>query len=371
MTEQQWLDQVLAKLDKKMEVVAERSAEKMPFTSQDGMHDDRSGSLFEWTNGFWGGMMWLMYLMTQKEKYRNLAEQNEVRLDGAFSFHNRLDHDVGFMWMPTAGLHYKLDGNKDSFLRLYYAACHLAGRFHLNGRFIQAWDFHPKCVTIIDCLFNIPLLYLMAEELGESRYKQMAMAHADTVLSQHLRSDGSVIHIVTHDGETGAMTGHLAGQGYDENSAWSRGQAWAVYGFVISYMHTGEQRYLDAAKRAANYFLAACSEDFLPRCDFRAPAEPVVYDASAGAIAACGMLDIAKHCGDLDAEKYRKGAIRLLRAMEEHFCDWSEDTDFILKNCSRRYGVMEPNGRNIPIIFGDYYFLEALVHLKDSEFKFW
>ena len=371
MTEQQWLDQVLVKLETKMKVVAERSKDKMPFASQDGLHDDRSGRLFEWTNGFWGGMLWLMYMMTQKEPYKLLAEKNERRLDGAFALYDRLDHDVGFLWMPTAGLHYKLDGNKESFSRLYYAACLLAGRFHLNGRFIRTWDFNPQYVSIIDCLFNIPLLYLMSEELGDPRFRQLAMAHADTVLQQHVRDDGSVIHIVTHDSETGAMTGHLAGQGYDENSAWSRGQAWAVYGFVISYMHTGERRYLNAAKRTANYFLAACCEDFLPLCDFRAPEIPVVYDASAGAIAACGMLDIARHCEELDSEKYRKGALQLLRAMEAKFCDWSTETDFILRNCSRRYGVMEPNGRNISLIFGDYYFLEAIAHLKDSEFRFW
>ena len=371
MNEKEWLESTIKKLSDKMAVVSQRSQLKLPFTSADGMHDDNSFKITQWTNGFWGGMLWLMFMLTEDEHYRDLAIQHEKKLDDAFLNFERLNHDVGFLWMPTAGLHYKLEKNEDSLRRLYFAACSLASRFHVKGQFFRAWNKDPGYSCIIDCLLNIPLLYVMSEELDDPRFRLMAMAHADTVMEQHIREDGSIIHISTHDPQTGEVTGYQAGQGYDVDSAWSRGQAWAIYGYAISYMHTGEKRYLDMAKKTANYFLASCCDDYLPRCDFRAPAEPLVYDASAGAIAACGMLDIAAHCGDLDAEKYAGGAMRILQAMEANFCDWSEDTDFILTNSSRRYGVMTPNGRNVPIIFGDYFFIEAILHLQKPEFRFW
>jgi len=371
MYEKEWLEETIKKLKNKMDVVSRRTQLKLPFTSEDGIHDDYSFKITQWTNGFWGGMLWLMYMLTEDEHYKNLAIENEKKLDGAFLNFERLSHDVGFLWMPTAGLHHKLEKNDDSYRRLFYAANLLAGRFHNNGQFFRAWNGEPGYCSIIDCMMNISLLYYMSEQTEDPRFRLLAMAHADTTMKQHIREDGSVAHIVTHDAETGEMLNQRAGQGYADDSAWSRGQAWAVYGFAISYMYTGEKRYLDTAKKAANYFLASCCDDFLPRCDFKAPAEPLVYDASAGAIAACGMLDIAAHCGDFDADKYRNGALKLLQTLEAHFCDWSLDTDFILKNSSRRYGVMTPNGRNVPIIFGDYYFIEALLHLYKSEFRFW
>ena len=156
MNNKEWLENTARKLINKMDVVSRRTQLKLPFTSEDGMHDDYSFKPTQWTNGFWGGMLWLMYMLTEDEHYKNLAIGVEEKLDSAFMNFERLSHDVGFLWMPTAGLHYKLDNNEDSLRRLFYAANVLAGRFHTKGQFFLAWNKDPGYCSIIDCLMNIP-----------------------------------------------------------------------------------------------------------------------------------------------------------------------------------------------------------------------
>lgn len=378
MNTREWTDSIINKLDKKMSVVAPRLRGKMPFISVDGKYDDRSGDIGAWTNGFFGGMMWMMYILTKKDIYKAIAIESENQLDGAFRKFERLCHDVGFMWIPTSGINYKLFGSRDSELRMLYAACTLFSRFHIKGGFIKAWNecygFKPEGdYTIIDCMMNIPLLYWASDLMGDDRFRDIAKTHADKTIQEHIRDDGSVIHIAVHDQKTGDLIATSAGQGYDEDSAWSRGQAWAIYGFIISYIHTGDKRYLDVAERTANYFIASVCDDYLPRCDFRSPKEPVIYDSSAGAIAVCGLLEIAKYCGKHEADRYKNHAVKLLMTLEEKCCDWSTDEDGILGLASRKYHIKgDPKtGHNIPIIFGDYFFLEAVAKLADEDFMIW
>jgi unsaturated chondroitin disaccharide hydrolase len=193
-------------------------------------------------------------------------------------------------------------------------------------------------------------------------------------LTDHLRPDGSVIHIVEHDRDTGAFVAAIGGQGMDADSSWSRGQAWALYGFTLSYMHTGEQRYLIAAKKVANYFIANCCDDWLPRVDFRAPAEPVMYDSSAGACAACGLIELAKVLPENEGGMYMHAAVQMMRAMTEKFCNWDESNDHMLDYGTVRYpaGITEKQaGVHISIIYGDYFYTEALLKLLGSEFFTW
>ena len=134
-----------------------------------------------------------------------------------------------------------------------------------------------------------------------------------------IRPDGSSNHICCLDPMTGEMLDNPGGQGYESGSSWSRGQAWALYGFALSYRHTGDQKYLDAAKRVAHYFIAnLVRSDFLPLCDFRQPSEPVYYDSTAGACAACGFLEIAEHVGELEKPLYVDAAMRVLKAWKKN-----------------------------------------------------
>lgn len=233
--------------------------------------------------------------------------------------------------MHTAVADYRFTGNHASYIRGQHAANLLAGRFNVLGNFIRAWNDDKPGWMIIDCLMNLSLLYWASEESGDPRFDAVARRHADTAMEKILRPDGSCNHIAILDPLTGELLEAPAGQGCAEGSSWSRGQSWAVYGFAISYAHTKEQKYLDAAKQTAHYFIANVSlTEYLPLCDFRAPEEPLYYDSTAGACAACGLLEIAKHVPENEKALYEKSALRILKAMEQHFCNWNPEEDGVL-----------------------------------------
>lgn len=365
-----WVDETFEKIEKKLLRTAVSARDKIPYTTVDGVFDDKSKEApWWWTNGFWGGLMWLMYQQTGKETFRITAETSEKSMDAALEkYYDRLHHDVGFMWHILSGVSWRITKNEASRTRNLYAANLLAGRFRMKGNYIRAWNRpDAKYWTIIDTMMNIPLLYWASEDSGDDRFKNIAMAHADTAMRDHIRPDGSVAHIVVHDPETGVAVETLQGQGSGVGSSWSRGQAWAIYGFVLSYIHTGEEKYLNAAKSVAHYFIANIYTDFLPLIDFRAPKEPVVYDSTAGAIAACGLIEIAKNVPEYEKDLYLSAAVRLLKSMDQRFCDYSDREDAILKGGSGAYS----GDIDMPIIYGDYFFTEAILKLMGSEFLPW
>jgi len=278
---------------------------------------------------------------------------------------------VGFMWHISAGANYRLTGNETSKNRNLYAAAVLMARYNVEGQFIKAWnDKGCEGWAIIDSMMNIPLLFWAAEQSNNIAFRQAAIHHADSVLANHIRPDGSVYHVVEYDIETGECKGPAPHtQGYEaESSSWSRGQAWALYGFIISYMYTKEARYLDAAKRVAHYFIAAiCNDGYIPRADFRAPEEPVYIDISAGAIAACGLIEIAKSVPAFEKKMYLQGALHIMKALCEKQCDFSEEEESILQNSSACYG----QGEHRPWIYGEYYFIEAMYKLMGYEPQLW
>ena len=367
-----WLDEVWQKLDKKLKIVRERSKDKLPYTVIDGVHDDwQDIRPTRWTNGFWGGLMWLMYIGTKDEGYRAVAERSEQLLDKAFANTEMLNHDVGFLWHITAGVNYRLTKNEQAKKRVLLAAMSLSARYNLNGKFIRAWNTEKtQGYAIIDCMMNLPLLYLASEITDDSRIKHIAQSHADTTLKNHIRPDGSVYHILNYDTTAeGIVEPAPRSQGYDpKNSSWSRGQAWAIYGYALSYVHTGNKEYLDAAKRVAHYFMANISENPVPLCDFRAPKEPVYRDVTAGACAACGFIEIAKHVPEFEKPLYFNAAMRILKAIEKDYCCWDENNDALTLNGCEAY---HDGSQNMPIIYGDFYFAEAIYKLRGEELLFW
>ncbi len=366
-----FIESTWKKLDDKLSVTAVKSRCKIPYSTTNGVHDDKKEQdVVWWTNGFWGGLMWLMYNATKKDCYKITAEKSEKILDNAFNHMQRLHHDVGFMWHILSGVNYRITGNEDSKNRNLIAAMSLMSRYNVDGDFIRCWNFSGfgKDVsgwTIIDCMMNIPLLYWASNEIGDTRFKKVAMRHADMTLMDHVREDGSVNHIVIHDTNKPAVLGVNKGQGYSEDSCWSRGASWAVYGFILSYIHTKEDRYLDTAIKTANYFIKETEKtNWLPRLDFRQPDDPIYYDSTAGAIASCGLIEIAKITGET---KYLTCAINILEAMEKTWCDWSDKEDSILQMGSEAYF----GRKHMPIIYGDYFFTEAILKLKGIEFLPW
>ena len=376
-----WVKETFAKVDAKMSKVTLRSRDKLADgVDKDGVHVSKNPR--GWTSGFWGGLNVLLYNYTKNEEYLKTARRSEEMMDEALMDFKSLYHDVGFMWHILSGALYRVTGDEKSMNRNLHMAANLFSRFvryeEAPGGFIRAWNsawqgLDVENFSIIDCLMNLPILYWASDVIGDDRFKRIAMDHADMALTDHLRYDGSVAHIVQHDRDSGEVVCTYGGQGCAVGSSWSRGQAWGLYGFTLSYIHTNEERYLDAAKQIANYFIANCSDDWLPRVDFRAPSEPVMYDATAGVCAACGMIELAKALSENEGGMYMHAAINILRAIEKNFADYNPDRDDLITHGTVLYPIKpeQQSVVHISIIYADYFFTEALLKLLGDEFLPW
>ena len=373
----EWIDSTWGKIDKKLQKVAVRSRNKLPYTvDENGVHNDYSqDKIWWWTNGFFGGMMWLMYAETKNDTYLQTAKVQGNLVNKIFENYNWLDHDVGFLWHLTSGAQYRITGNLKARTANLLAAASLASRYNINGKFIRAWNGQDsENLTIIDCLMNLSLLYWASDEVKDNRFSLIAKSHADMSLRDHIRQDGSVNHMVVHDKETGDFIESLAGQGYAPDSCWTRGLAWAVYGMLISYVHTGECRYLEASVKCADYFIQNIkSFDWLPPADFNAPKEFFAYDSTAGACTACALLELAKHVPWEKAEVYADAAIRTLKAIDEKCANYDESIDYLVNlgslRCPRE--DIKDAGINMPIIYGDFFYVEAMLKLRGNDFFIW
>lgn len=366
-----WAEQVFEKIKMKIKAQEARVGTDIPYIPENGHYKDMGKEgIHWWTNGFWAGILWQMYHATKDEAYKNSACGIEKRLDEALNHYSGLDHDVGFLWLHTAVAHYRHTGNEESKERGLKAAGVLAGRYNPAGRYISAWNGGRPGWMIIDCLMNTPILYWAAKETDDPRFSIIAENHTETALTYIMRGDGSCNHIVVFDPNTGEYLDNPGGQGYGQGSSWSRGQAWAVYGFALNYFYTKNQDFLDAAKQSAHYFLAnAAMSDFIPLLDFRAPEEPVYYDTTAGVCAACGLLLLSELVEEYEKPFYYQGAIKLLRAVEEKHCNWNPQEDSIVDFGSARYH--RESDRQVPIIYGDYFFIEGILRLLDKGFLIW
>jgi len=369
--------QVYEAVSTKYAQVRERSKDKLPSMAKNGVHDDRSDlnqswkiddGLNWWTNGFFAGILWQLYQAEKEERYAQIARLSEEKLDACFSSYYGLHHDVGFMWIPTAVADYRLTGNQESRKRALLAANLLAGRFNPVGNYIRAWNDLDKSAesnkgwAIIDCMFNIPLLYWASKEIHDPRYRHIAMRHADTAMTYFIRENGSVRHIIEFDADTGEYLCSHGGQGYGHGSSWSRGQAWALYGFTISYLHTGKEEYLETAKRVADYFQSRLTESYLVPIDFDQPKEPSLEDSTAAAIAACGYLELAALMEkNKQGENYFQIGIKLFETLTEKRCDFSKETDGLVLKCSGSYHGL--HDREVNFIYADYFYVEALLKL--------
>ena len=378
-----WADQIIEKIRIKISLVRDKNEKKIPYTTDaDGNYDNKADPEKEWrqddglnwwTNGFWGGIMWLLYQDTKDEKYVKAARDQEYQLEQCFDMFYGLHHDVGFMFQPTAVSDYRLTGNARSRKTALHAANLMAGRYNPVGRFIRAWndtgDGDTRGWAIIDCMFNISLLYWASEETKDPRFRQIAMMHADTVQEHFIRPDGSVKHIVEFDPETGEEARDYGGQGYGEGSSWTRGQGWAIYGFVLSFLHTGKKEYLDTAKKVAHYCMANIPENGIIPIDFPQPKEPALEDCCGACVIAGGLLEIAGCVPEREKEIYRKAAMKILKAIEEKRADWSPNCDAIVQNCSGAYH--HETSHDMTMTYADYFFIEAIYKIKKKGTLLW
>lgn len=374
-SDKKWAEEFLDKCENKIYHVMDDIKKDYPYSTIDGKYDNLDIFPFNWTSGFFGGIMWLLYLETGKKKYMDRAVICSERTNLVFSepenFNCLDNHDLGFVFLPTSVAHYRICGDDNSRIRGLHAASVLAGRFNLYGKYIRAWrngiiSPETKGYAIIDCLLNLPLLYWASEVYDDVRFKAVAEAHAETVLKEFVKPDGSVYHIVNFNPETGCVKEYPTGQGYASGSSWSRGQAWAVYGFIMSYIHTGKEKYLNASRRSADYVISNFGAEKLAPSDYMQPKEPRIFDASANAITASAMLELAKYSDD--GEKYEAFALRLLKGLYDD-CDFGLENQAIVRSCSEKYHDCK---HHIPLIYADYFLIEALMKITgNSDYFMW
>ena len=318
-----------------------------------------------WISGFWPGMVLLAYKSTKDEKVLKELRKLEERQNQAFTTMLKLHHDVGFMWYLTSAEDYNFTGDENARDTAVAAALFLMSRFNLKGNFLRAWnddgknDSVLKGRAIIDCMINIEILYWAAEITNDPRFRHIANAHADTSMKNFIREDGTVKHIVEFDTETGEYIKNVTGQSYSENSSWTRGMGWAAYGFIKAYSWTKNEKYLETSQKVIDTFMKLLPEGEIPPCDFMQPAEPAYYDSSAAAIVACAMLDNAVLCPE-KKDFYIENAKKLLETLTDKCADFDIANDGILRLASQAY---HKGQQNITLIYGDYYYYEALEKL--------
>lgn len=336
------------------------------------------GEWDDWTSGFWTGILWLAYEITKDEKYRKVAEFQLKSYKERIENKNAVDHhDLGFLYIPSAVAQYKITNSEDAKKTGIMAAKHLITRFREKGEFIQAWgelgnpDNHR---LIIDCNLNIPLLFWASEVTGEEKYKEIAQKHVNTAASTVVRKDGSTFHTYYFDVETGKPLRGSTAQGSGDDSSWARGQAWGVYGFPLAYKYLKDEKFINLYKIVTNYFLNNLPKDnvcYWDLCFDDTSGEE--KDTSAAAIAICGMLEMNKNISVDDKNKkiYDNAAKHIMKSLIENYTTKNlKESNGLLKEAvySKPHGV----GVNECCIWGDYFYMEALVRFLKPDLKiFW
>lgn len=352
---------------------------------------DKDGSLRyiglgDWTGGFWPGALWYMFEYTGEQKWRAAAEKWTATLES--NQFNTKHHDLGFMMYTSYGNGLRLTKNESYKPILIQSAKSLLTRYSPVVGSIQSWSPRKSkngnqwdFPVIIDNIMNLELLFWASKITGDQSYRNVAIRHAETTMKNHIRPDYSSYHVVSYNPSTGAPVYRQAAQGFSDNSTWSRGQAWGIYGFTTTYRETKDERFLKTAMGMADFYLnnATLPKDKVPLWDFNVGQpgflpdwefDPNTYkeiprDASAAAIASSALLELSQYAGKAKGKIYRKAAIQMLNSLSSsaYRAKPGENNNFVLAHSVGAY----PMGMEIdsPLMYADYYFLEALLRLKE------
>lgn len=379
--EQEIFKEYYKKLCFKLIAEAERTGDMIPFVPIRGKYKDLMipGGIYWWCNGFYPGILWQMYYATGEEIYRENAAKINKRLEEILNTPEKLDHDVGFMILPSlySEMLLEKDQQKKEVLKkkVIKAADMLKARKTRLG-FLEAWnqgtlkDVDVSGMMIADTMMNLSLLFIASELTEDGAYADIAISHADMALKYLLRKDGTANHIVQFDLDTGDFLGARPGQGYSPDSMWTRGQGWVLYGFMNAYIHTREERYLTAAIHLADICVLELEKrSYEMPVDFMAPATDGRYDASAATIIASGLISLSDYIDGTEGEILLNAAKRLLKTTVDKYADWDVQTDGIIAGCANRYHDDRMYG--MKIIFADYFFVEAVLKLQKKALFIW
>jgi len=334
-----------------------------------------------WTDGFCTGMYWLAYEMSNDESFKQSALIHvDSFLSRAVNRSHTDHHDMGFLYSLSCVAAYKLTGSEIGKRAALLGADLLIERFHEKGQFIQAWGelgAVDNYRLIIDCLMNLPLLYWASEITGDLTYKNIADAHAKTSINHLVRADFSTYHTFFFDPETGAPTKGVTAQGYKNDSAWARGQAWGIYGLALCYKYTKNPKCIELFYPVTDFFLNRLPKDGVPCWDLDFTDESdEPKDSSAAAIAACGILEMLKYLPEEKGASYKDAALKLFNALNSGYANKDFSTcNGLLKHSvyakSSPYNSVGDLGVDECSLWGDYFWLELLVRLSKDWELYW
>ncbi|AYJ44087.1 glycoside hydrolase family 88 protein [Enterococcus casseliflavus] len=318
----------------------------------------------DWTNGFWTGMLWLAYEWTKEKSFLSRAMENidsfQTRLDDHFVLDH---HDIGFLYSLSAVAGYKITGDEHCKQEVIQAADVLLARFQEKGEFIQAWGAYgdpQEYRLIIDSLLNLPLLFAATQLSGEPRYAEAASKHYQRVRKTVIKNDATTFHTYYFDPETGQPSHGATHQGNSDQSIWARGQSWAILGLPLNESYLHSQPFPENYPQIVEVFLAHLPADLVPYWDFDFNDQhPAEKDSSALAIAACGLLEAEKMGAYPDAKKIAKGMLYQLG--EQYAASQVPENEGLLLHGV--YAHAEGKGIDEPNLWGDYFYLEALIRL--------
>lgn len=316
-----------------------------------------------WTSGFYPGILWLLYEQSGNKSFATEARLRENILQSQ-QFNNST-HDVGFMIFNSFGNAYRLQKNINDKKIILQTAKTLTTRFNPKIGLIKSWNNDQKVhQTIIDNLMNLELLFWAGKNGGDGKLLEVAKLHAKKTAQDFVREDGSTFHLVNYNPKNGKILSRTTAQGYSPNSTWARGQAWAIYGFSIAYRETQDETFLAAARKVADYYIKNLPDDFVPYWDFNVPdktKEP--RDSSAAAIAASGLLELSKlETNQTKSMEYQDAASKTLASIssDKYLGKNANQAGILLHGTYNR----KANDFDKGTIWGDYYFIEALLKLQ-------
>ena len=337
----------------------------------------------EWTTGFCTGTYWLAYELSGEESFRTAAE---VQVE---SFYNRIKqktdvdhHDMGFLYTPSCVAAYQLTGNERAKEAAILAADQLISRFQEKGEFLQAWGAlgaEDNYRLIIDCLLNLPLLYWASYVTGDGKYRDIAIRHTKTSIRNLVREDHSTYHTYFFDPRTGEPIRGVTAQGYRDDSAWARGQAWGIYGTALAWRYTKNEICRELFRKVTDFYLRHLPEDMVPYWDLQfseGSSEP--RDSSAAAAAVCGILEMCSNGGLEEEEQsfYGNKAQQILESLIDKYAVTSaqEANGLLLHGVyakSSPYNSVSDRGVDECNLWGDYFYLEALTRNMKEWKTYW
>jgi unsaturated chondroitin disaccharide hydrolase len=321
----------------------------------------------DWTSGFFAGNLWYMYECTHDTLWRQKAQSFTADIEQEKT--NGTTHDMGFKVYNSFGNGYRLTQTPQYKAVLIEAARTLTTRFNPKTGCLRSWDHHEaewKFPVIIDNMMNLELLFWAFKETKDSLFYNVAVSHANTTMKNHFRADFSSYHVIGYDPETGKVKQRNTHQGYSDESAWARGQSWGLYSYTMCYRETGKKEYLQHAENIANYILKHPNlpKDLVPYWDFNVPTIPnAPRDVSAATIMASAFYELSVLVPK-KSKFYRKTADKIMHSIADKYTALPKtNKGFLLTNSTGHF----PNNSeiNVPIIYADYYYLEALVRRKN------